>query len=151
MKIRSLRTLATTLAAVCFLTVAAFAGDPTGNWTWTQPGRGGNPGRPAKLTLALKDGALTGTLSGHKGGTAIGDASFTGDMVAFSVTRPMGENTMTSKYSGKLDGDTITGTIVVPGRDGGDPRTIPWTATRAKAGDAPAAAPAAAPAPASST
>ena len=147
MKIRSLRTLATTLAAVCFLTVAAFAGDPTGNWTWTQPGRGGQPGRPAKLTLALKDGALTGSLSGRNGGTAISEASFTGDVVAFSVSRTMGENTFTINYSGKVTGDTITGTMEVPGRDGGEPRKIDWIASRAKAGAAPAA-PAAAPSPA---
>ena len=41
-------------------------------------------------------------------------------------------NTRTSSYTGKLADDTITGTITVPGRDGGEPRTLPWTATRKK-------------------
>ena len=35
---------------------------------------------------------------------------------------------------GSLDGDTIKGSIVLPGRDGGDPQTVDWTATRSKAG-----------------
>ncbi len=61
MKIKSLRSLAMALGAACFLTVAAFAGDPTGSWSWSSPGRNGGPPRTSKLTLALKDGALTGS------------------------------------------------------------------------------------------
>jgi hypothetical protein len=137
MKIKSLRTFAAILGAMCFLTIAAFAGDPTGNWAWTTPGRDGTP-RPAKGTLALKDGALTGSVSGRNGETPIADATFKDDTIAFSVTREMGGNSITIKYSGKLDGDTITGSMVRPGMDGGDPTTIDWKATRVAADAAPA-------------
>lgn len=34
------------------------------------------------------------------------------------------------KYSGKVDGDKLTGKIEMPGRDGGEPRTMDWNATR---------------------
>jgi hypothetical protein len=137
MKIKSLRPLATALAAVCFLTVAAFAADATGTWNWTAPGRNGGAGRPAKATLAVKDGALTGTVSGRGGDTPITDASIKDDgTIAFSVTREMGGNSVTIKYSGKLDGDTITGTMERPNPDGGDPVKTDWKATRGDAAPA---------------
>jgi hypothetical protein len=138
MKIKSLRTLAVALGAACFLTVAAFAGDPTGTWSWTQPGRNGNPGRPAKLTLALKDGVLTGSMAGRQGDTPITDATFKDDAIAFTITRNMGGNSITMKYSGKLDGDAITGSLERPGQDGGDPVKMDWKATRGDAAAAPA-------------
>jgi hypothetical protein len=139
MKLPSLRSLLAAVAAVCLLTAAAQAADPTGTWTWSQPGRDGTP-RKSTLTLALKDGALTGSISGRGGEIAIGDASFKDPAIAFTVTRQMGDNTMTIKYSGTLDGDTIKGSIVMPPPpDGGDPRTVDWTATRgAAAAPAPA-------------
>jgi hypothetical protein len=142
MKIKSLRTLATALGAVCFLTIATFAADANGTWTWTAPGRNGNPGRPTKATLVAKDGALTGTVAGRQGDTPITDASIKDDgTIAFSVTRSFGGNSMTMKYTGKVDGDTITGSFVRPGMDGGDPVTADWKATRVT-GDAAAPAPA---------
>jgi hypothetical protein len=142
MKIKTLRTLATALGAVCFLTLATFAADATGTWTWTAPGRNGGPGRPAKVTLVAKDGALTGSMTGRNGDTPIADGTIKDDgTIAFSVTRNMGGNDITMKYSGKVDGDTITGTFVRPGMDGGDPVTTDWKATRVT-GDAAAPAPA---------
>jgi hypothetical protein len=132
MKIKSLRSLATALGAVCLFAVAAFAGDPTGNWTWTAPGRGGGPGRPTKATLALKDGVLTGSVAGRNGDTPITDATFKDDAIAFTVTRTFGDNTIKMAYTGKLDGDTITGSFDRPNPDGGDPVKTDWKATRVK-------------------
>lgn len=140
MKIKSLRTLATALGALCFLTVAVFAADPSGTWNWMAAGRPGGTPRAAHATLVFKDGALTGTVSGRGGDTPISDASYKDDgSIAFSVVREMGGNSITIKYSGKVAGDTITGSFVRPGMDGGDPVTADWKATR---GDAAAPAPA---------
>jgi hypothetical protein len=137
MKLPSLRSLFATVAAVCVLTAAAHAADPTGTWTWTQT-RNGNT-RTSTLKLDYKDGNLTGSVSGRGGETPIADASFKDPAIAFSVTRQMGDNSVTIKYSGTLDGDTIKGSITMPGRDGGDPTTTDWTATRgAAAAPAPA-------------
>jgi hypothetical protein len=136
MKFKSLRTLATVLGATCFLAIAAFAGDPTGSWTWTGPSRNGGPGRPVKATLALKDGTLTGSVAGRNGDTPIEDATFKDDMISFSVTRTMGDNKITMKYSGKLEGDTITGTYERPNPDGGDPVKADWKATKGDAAPA---------------
>jgi len=133
MKIRSPRFLLAAFAMVCFVAVA-FAGDPTGTWTWSVQRNGQS--RTSTLTLALKDGTLTASLSGRNGDTAIGDATFKDDAIAFTVEREFNGNKFVAKYSGKLDGDTIKGSIELPGRDGGDPQTVNWTATRSKAGDA---------------
>jgi len=144
MKLVSLRSLLAATAAICLLTAAAHAADPTGTWTWTQSFNGNT--RTSTLKLDFKDGALTGSVSSRRGDVAISDASFKDPAIAFSVTRTMGDQTMTTKYSGTLDGDTIKGSIVMPGRDGGDPTTVDWTATRGAPADA-APAPAPAPAP----
>lgn len=125
--------------AACFITVAAFAADasPTGTWKWTQPGRGGNPGTERSLKLENKDGKLTGTLEGWQMGdnkipdTAISAASFKDGVVAFSVEREFNGNKFVTKYTGKLEGDKITGSSEAPGRDGAVQKRD-WVATRAK-------------------
>ena len=97
----------------------------TGTWKWTQPGRNGNPG--AELTLNLKaDGdKVTGTLTtpGRGGGdpvdTEISDAKLTGNQISFNVVRDFNGNSMTNKYEGKIEGDTITGTQTRGRRGGG--------------------------------
>jgi hypothetical protein len=134
----SLKLLAA-LGTACLLTVAAFAADvsPTGTWKWTAPGRNGGPGFDVTLKLDLKDGALTGTMVGMQGpqgaipDVAIGDASFKDGVVAFSVTREFNGNKRTTKYEGKLDGDTIKGSSERTNREGALQKTD-WVATRAK-------------------
>jgi hypothetical protein len=133
----------------------------SGTWSWTQQRRGGQGGQdnatpaPArKTTLKLKaDGEkLTGTLSAPAGGrggqggggaaaqpreTEISDGKVKGDEISFSVKREFNGNAFVTKYTGKVEGDKITGKIEMPGRDGGDPRSIDWNATREAAEKAP--------------
>jgi hypothetical protein len=127
------------LVAVCFTAVAAFAADasPAGTWKYTQAGRGGNPGIERTLMLDFKDGKLTGTLKGASMGqfeipdAAIGDASFKGGMLAFTVTTTFNDTKRVTKYEGKLEGDKITGSSEAPGRDGAVQKRE-WAAMRAK-------------------
>jgi len=128
--------------AVCFMSVAAFAADaasPAGTWKFTQPARGGGPGMERTLKLDYKDGKLTGTMVGTQGGqfqipdTAISEASFKDGAVAFSVTIEFNGNSRTTKYAGKLEGDTIKGSTERPGRgEGAAPVKSDWVANRAK-------------------
>lgn len=129
--------------------------DANGTWTWTQPaGRGGQGGNapanatPRKSTLKLKvDGEkLTGTLTqpgfarrapeGETAATpppvetAISEGKIKGDEISFNVTREVAGNSRTTKYTGKIDGDTIKGKIEAPGRQGGDPVSRDWEAKR---------------------
>lgn len=122
------RNLLATFLATSVLTVAAFAADLTGNWKWTVEGRNGPMETTAKFTL--KDGAFTGTVSGRMGDTAIGDASFKDGLVAFTVTREFNGNKFVIKYAGKLEGDTITGTVERPSRGGEGLTKSEWKATR---------------------
>jgi hypothetical protein len=126
------------LGVACLMSVTALAADagPSGTWKWTQPGRNGGPGFEVTLKLELKDGALSGTILGMQGpqgqipDVAIGDASFKDGAVAFSVTREFNGNKRTSKYEGKIEGDTIKGSVERQNRDGALQKSE-WTATRA--------------------
>lgn len=91
------------------------------------------------VKLELKDGKLSGTAVGFEGpngkipDTALEDVSFKDGVVAFSVVREFNGNKRVTKYSGKLDGDSIKGSSERPGRgDGAAPVKADWTATRAK-------------------
>ena len=121
--------IAAAFLAASVLTLSAFAADISGKWKWTAQGRNGPMETIA--TLALKDGALTGTVSGRMGDAPIGDASLKDGKVAFTVTREFDGNKFVIKYEGKFEGDTITGTIERPGRDGDAPVKLEWKATRA--------------------
>ena len=126
---KSLRIVALAFVAACLISIAQ-AGDPTGTWKWTSQGRNG----PQELTatLALKAGELSGSVASPRGSTDISDASFKDDAIAFSTVLTFNANKLVIKYEGKLDGDTIKGTIERPSRGGGAPTKTDWTATRAK-------------------
>lgn len=129
-----------TLAACAVLTLGAAsqaqAADATGTWSWSRPGRNGGEAQKTTLTLKAAGEKLTGAVTspGRQGGepvkTEISEGKVTGDAIAFSVTREMGGNKMTTKYSGKVSADTIKGTVERPARDGGDPTKTDWEAKR---------------------
>jgi hypothetical protein len=139
----SLRRSCAAVLAACFLSVAALAANVSGTWKWSMQGRGGGGGgggggapREMTLTLAAKDGKVTGKLSmpGRDGGTMdseISNGTIKDDVVAFTIEREFNGNKFVSKYSGKLAGDTITGETESPGRDGGTMKRE-WVAKRAK-------------------
>jgi hypothetical protein len=127
---KPLRTLVAALAAAFVLTASAVAADISGNWKWMMQGRNGPV--EAHATLALKEGTLTGTVTGRMGEAPIGEASFKDNVVHFTVTREFNGNKIVIKYDGKLEGDTITGKIERPGFNEHDSAVIlEWKATRA--------------------
>ena len=90
--------------------------DPTGTWTWTQPGRNGGPDRKSTLKLKLEGDKVTGTLSapgrgGQSSDVAISEGKLKGDEISFSVTREVQGNKITSRYNGKISGDSIKGKV----------------------------------------
>jgi hypothetical protein len=121
-----------TLATLALAGASAVqAGDPAGAWNWSITTPNGDT-IDVSLKLELKDGKLTGTYSNRFGDAPIKDASFKDDVVAFSVDRQFDGNTFTIKYGGRLDGDTIKGSIELPGFGGGGPVTMDWNAIRVK-------------------
>ena len=103
--------------------------DPTGKWTWSVTFN--NQTREQSVTLKLDGDKLTGSMPGRDGQeTQIENASFKDGTVSFTVTRERQGNKFTSKYTGKVEGDKITGKIESE-RDG-KTNSRDWTATRAK-------------------
>jgi hypothetical protein len=127
------------LFVMTILLVASFAlmaADISGKWTYEQPGRGGNPGRPTTITLKADGAKLTGSVPGFaRGGgeapppTEITDGKVDGNNVSFTVKREFNGNTMVTKYEGTVSGDEMKLKIVRPGQDG-TPMTNEVTAKR---------------------
>lgn len=114
---------------------AAMAADVTGKWTYEQPGRGGNPGRPVTITLKQDGSSLTGSVPGMgRGGdnppppTQITDGKVEGDKVSFTVKREFNGNTMVQKFEGTVSGDEIKFKITRDGQNG--PQTNEVTAKK---------------------
>ena len=129
------------LFVVAILLVASFAlmaADVSGKWTFEQPGRGGNPGRPTTITLKADGAKLTGSVPGMgRGGdnppppTEITDGKVDGNNVSFTVKREFNGNTMVTKYEGTVSGDEMKLKITRTGQDG-TPMTNEVVAKRAK-------------------
>lgn len=104
--------IAVFLALTCIASLcnAEDKADPTGTWKWTVTM--GDNKRDVTLKLELKDDKLTGTMPGRDNTEIkIDDGKFKDGEISFSVTRERNGNKRTSKYSGKLEGDTIKGKI----------------------------------------
>jgi hypothetical protein len=100
-----------------------------GTWKWNYKTR---DGKDAEAAVKLKrDGEkVTGVYIARAGDeTPIADGKVKGDEISFTVTREIGGEKMDFKYTGKVEGDTITGKILF-----GRPKPTPheWEAKRAK-------------------
>ena len=90
------------------------------------------------LTLNHQDGKLTGMLIGRKTArftvpdAEISEASFQDGAIRFAVTREFNGRSFTTRYEGKLEGDTIKGTYERPSFDGGKAEKAEWLAKRQK-------------------
>jgi hypothetical protein len=73
------------VAILCALTLAVFAADVSGKWTWEQQGRNG--ATTSTLTLKADGSKLTGSLDGGRGATDISDGKVDGNSITFNVKR----------------------------------------------------------------
>ena len=124
-----LRRIVSSFFAFGMLAVAAFSADPSGTWKWTTQSPAGEIN--TTLKLESKDGKLTGAYSNQFGDASISNASLKDEVIAFEVVREVQGNKFVVKYHGKLEGDTIKGTIEAAGADGGEPMKLDWNAKRA--------------------
>ena len=134
----SYRKLISPFLFLCVLVSAAFAAEasPAGVWKWTVQGRQGGKGFEQTVNLEYKNGTLSGIMPGWGSGqysvpdTPITDASFKDGQIKFAVTRELNGQKFTTTYSGKLEGNTITGTFEREGLRGKAPSKSEWIATR---------------------
>jgi hypothetical protein len=94
--------------------------DPTGTWKWETERNGQK--RETTLKLKREGDKLTGTIAvtgGKAGGgeTKIEDGKFKDGTVSFTVTRMFNDVKLVTKYSAKVNGDTMKGTATTE-RDG---------------------------------
>lgn len=92
-------------ALFAFSTVMALAADITG--TWKGEANPNGKGGPPTFTFKQAGEALTGTTAGRAGDTEISKGKVDGDKVYFEVTREMGGNSVTTKYTGTVEGTTM--------------------------------------------
>ena len=95
------------VALCALMSVAAMAADLNGAWLVKVETPNGV--RESTYTFKVDGAKLTGKVATQRGDSEIKDGKVDGANFEFSVERPGREGaTMTSKYKGKLDGDTIT-------------------------------------------
>jgi hypothetical protein len=84
--------------------------------------------RETTFKLKVEGDKLTGTVSGRNNDTAIEEGKVKGEEISFQVTREINGNKVTTKYTGKVSGDTIKGKSESQ-RDG-QPQTRDWVAKK---------------------
>ena len=92
----------------------------TGKWAYEMQGKNGP--QTANMNLKADGTKLTGTVSGRGGETEISDGKVDGDTITFTVVREFNGNKIVTKYTGKVSGDEIKFTIETEGKGG--PREI---------------------------
>ncbi|MDR2673478.1 MAG: hypothetical protein LBC18_01045 [Opitutaceae bacterium] len=115
---------------LCAATLACNASDPSGVWKFEFEGPRGRK-LESTLTLKLDGGRLGGAIDNRGGRVKISDARLEGDQVSFNVVHKIRLRKFAINYSGRLDGDTIKGTVSTKARDGGM-RSREWEARRSK-------------------
>lgn len=121
------------VSALATLTGVARAADtdPTGTWKWTMQFGKNKTEREVTLKLKLDGEKLTGSMPGRNNEEiAIEEGTFKDGTVSFKVTRERNDQKFTTKYSGKLEGDTLKGTTEF--ERNGQTRSREWVAKRAK-------------------
>jgi len=113
------------ITASILFTVCLWAADASGKWSAQVPGRQGNM-REVTFVLKASGESLTGTMSGRNGDVPISDGKVKGDDISFSVTLEFGGNSVTQKYTGKVEGKEIKFK-----REGGQGQPIEFVAKRA--------------------
>jgi hypothetical protein len=104
------RILAVAIVAVgCLAATAQAAADPNGTWGWKFTTQAGQE-IELSVTLKAEGEKLTGSLTLPMGDKIdIKDGAFKDDEVSFTTSVERNGNTFTTKYKGKVEGDTIKG------------------------------------------
>ena len=101
--------------AVAFLAIAAtsvWAGDVVGTWEISSETPRGP--RTQELTIHEADGVYGGTITGRRGEMDVGVVKVDDDMFSFARTVSTPNGDFALSYAGKVDGDSISGTVTTP-------------------------------------
>jgi hypothetical protein len=100
--------VSTAIALVCLTAQSQAASNPDGTWKWSFTTQNG---QQIDFTLNLKHEGekLTGSMMTAFGDIEVKDGTYKNDEVNFKTVFERDGNTFTTKYNGKVDGDTIKG------------------------------------------
>jgi predicted Ser/Thr protein kinase len=108
-----------------------------GRWSWTVAGQAGSSGGKVTLSLNYRGSELVGSVSapgqlpGSGADLTLSELSFKDDILTFSLTRILQGYRIVNRFSGRLEGNVIRGTIEAHGRNGQMSRRE-WEAQRVK-------------------
>jgi hypothetical protein len=102
--------------------------DPTGTWTLTMEIKGQK--REQTLKLKLDGAKLTGTIQRKDQETPIEDGKFKDGEISFNVSREVKGEKITTKYTGKVTGDTMKGKM--ESKFGGQDFTVDFEGKKTK-------------------
>ena len=102
--------------------------DVTGDWEMTTESPRGERTQTIhfeqdgeKLTITMQGGMR----GGQGGGEITAEGTISGNKIEWSITRSTPRGDFTTKYTGTVDGDTMSGEV-----DRGERGTAPWSAKR---------------------
>jgi len=98
-----------------------------GTWKWTYTSSSGQNSEPS-VKLKQDDDKLTGSLVWNENEVPIEEGKVTDSEISFKVVRERDGEKYTTKFAGKIDGDTLKGKV--DSNWGGQDRTTDWEAKR---------------------
>jgi len=101
-----------------------------GRWRWQLPIAGKAAGYEAKLSQLFQE--VDGEMLVDGGTAAVRDLKLRGDLLSFNLTREMYGQKIAHEFSGRVEGDAITGRVTVSA--GGESTAHNWQATRIERG-----------------
>jgi hypothetical protein len=126
---KRLMVAALVVGVVGLVGTARAAENPTGTWKWSVTF--GGQAREQTLKLKLDGDKLTGAMVGRNNQeTPIENATYKDGELSFTVTRERNGQKFTTKYTGKISGDTIKGKT--ESERGGQTQSRDWEAKRDK-------------------
>jgi hypothetical protein len=104
------------------------AANVAGKWELTSEGMRGP--LTWQLTFTQEGSALSGDAEGRRGQIEIQRGSVSGNAITFTMQMGRGDRTFEMTYTGTVEGDTASGTMLTPRGD-----SVAWTAKRVKSDD----------------
>jgi hypothetical protein len=116
-------TLSIIFLAILAVSLFAWATDVSGDWDMTSQGRRGE--RTQTIHIEQDGEKITVTMPGRGGEDITGEGTIVGNKIEWTITRETPRGDFTMKYTGTVEGDTMTGQV-----DRGERGSSEWTAKK---------------------
>ena len=119
------KTLTALFVALALVSLTAFAlVDVSGTWEMTREGRDGP--MTSDFTIEQDGSKIKVTMPGRQGGEMVGEGTIEGNTLQWTITRETQRGEFVMEYKGTVDGDSMSGTMIIVQMD----REMEWTAKK---------------------